>query len=200
MNHGAHLYENCFLSFKIKTIKFRFNEIQIKLKKLRSIDDRDSKTFSEKLRETTKADPQVKGDSSNEDDALEQWRRLYDFWKREIAATVAWFLSISVNRQTVSDTLKFISLLIVSLFAGSTQIVKYIGIFVIKLIEKTTWLVHVLTPIALGLMELISKIIGGFYLLVAMIWKDSVGGRKPQNAIEAGPRQRQQEAIRYNNY
>jgi hypothetical protein len=76
------------------------------------------------------------------------------------------------------------------------------GIFVIKLIERTTWLAHVLTPAALGLMELFSKIIGGFYLLVAMIWKDSIGARRPipGNAIEADPRRREQQAIRYNNY
>lgn len=178
--------------------------MQVKLKKLRSIDDRDTRTFAEKLKATTK-NTKVEGETDDEstsvDDAMEQWKVLYDFWKREAAAAVAWFLSISINRQTVTETLRFISLIIVSLFAGSTQIVKYIGIFSIKLIERTTWLVHVLTPIALGLMELCSKIIGGFYILIAMVWKDSIGSRRqpPNNAIEAGP-QRQRSAIRYNNY
>lgn len=49
-------------------------------------------------------------------------------------------------------------------------------------------------------MELFSKIIGGFYILIAMIWKDSIGAprRIPVNAIEPN-RRRQQKAIRYNN-
>lgn len=167
---------------------------------MRSIDDSDARTFAEKLKATTK--PAGDDSSMSMDDAIEQWKVLFDFWKREISAAVALFLSISINRQTITETLRFISLVIVSLFAGSTQIVKYIGIFSIKLIERTTWLVHVLTPIALGFFELCSKVIGGFYILLAMIWKDSIGNprRPPNNAIEAGPRQRQRDAIRYDNY
>lgn len=135
------------------------------------------------------------------DDAMKQWKALYDFWRLEISAAIAWLLSVSINRQTITETLRFVSLVIVSLFAGSTQIIKYLGIFGIKLIERTTWLAHVLTPVALGLIDLCSKVIGGFYLLIAMVWRDSVGARRPpsNNAIEAGPRRRQQEAIRYNN-
>lgn len=186
---------------QIKTIKFRFNEVQVKLKKLRSIDDSDSRTFAEKLKATTKT-TKAEGDDAPVDDAMEAWKVLYDFWRRELSAAAAWFLSTSINRQTVTETLRFISLVIISLFAGSTQIVKYVGIFCIKLIERTTWLVHVLTPIALGLMELCSKIIGGLYILIAMIWKDSIGSRRqpPSNAIGPGPQQRPRDAIRYNNY
>lgn len=162
---------------------------------LRSIDDGDSKSFAQRLRAATNSLP-----ATESNDATEQWKALFDFWKHEIAAAIAWILSITINRQTITETFRFISLLIVSLFSGSTQIVKYVGIFGIKLIERTTWLAHVLTPFALALLDLISKIVGGFYLLIAMIWKDSVGGarRPPQNAIEA--RQRQQDAIRYRNY
>lgn len=135
------------------------------------------------------------------DDAVKQWKLLFDFWRTELSAAVAWFLSISINRQSIIEVLRFISLLIVSLFAGSTQIVKYVGVFTIKLFERVTWLVHTLTPVALGLIDLSSKIIGGFYLLIAMIWKDSTGARRlpSNNAITAGEK-RQQQAIRYNNY
>ena len=169
------------------------------MKKLRSIDDGDLKSFTDKLRAATSLEA---NDGTLEvDDVMKQWKTLYEFWKTEISAALAWFLSISINRQTITETLRFISLLIVSLFAGSTQIVKYLGIFAIKLIERVTWLAHVLTPVALGLIDLCSKIIGGFYLLIAMIWRDSTGTRRqPNNAIGAGPQRRQQEAIRYNNY
>lgn len=188
---------SCNFFFQIKTIKFRFNEIQIKLKKIRPIED--GENFRAKLRASTRAENDER--TTEVDDAMMQWKTLYDFWRLEISAAVAWFLSISVNRHTIKETLRFISLIIVSLFAGSTQIVKYLGIFTIKLIEHTTWLAHVLTPVALGIIDLCSKVIGGFYLLIAMIWRDSVGARRPppNNAIEAGPRSRQQEAIRYNN-
>jgi hypothetical protein len=188
-----------FLGPQVKTIKFRFNEIQLKLKKLRPIQDSDTRTFAEKLRATTQNNLPK---DVNDDDAMEQWKTLYHFWKREISAAAANLLSISVNRQTITETLRFVSLVIVSLFAGSTKIVKYIGIFAIKLVERTTWLAHVMTPFALGLLELISKVIGGLYLLIAMIWKDSIGARRPVpgNAIEAGPHRRHPEAIRYNNY
>lgn len=192
-----HHLQICLL-LQIKTIKFRFNEVQIKLKVLRPIDDSEVKSFTEKLKESINVNKIE--NAAPLDDPMEQWKALYEFWRREISAAVAWLLSISINRETITETLRFISLVIISLFAGSTQIVKYMGIFGIKLIERTTWLVHVLTPVALGLFELCSKIIGGFYLLIAMIWKDSIGARRhPPNAIEAGTRQRQH-AIRYNNH
>lgn len=75
----------------------------------------------------------------------------------------------------------------------------------IKLIERTTWLVHALTPFALALLDVCSKIVGGLYLLIAMIWRDSTGGARrplnPNNAIRDRPQSRQRpEAIRYNNY
>lgn len=169
------------------------------MRKLRSVDDADAKSFTKKLRAATKGGNDDR--STDVDDPMKQWKALYDFWRLEMSAAVAWALSVSINRQTITETLRFISLIIVSLFAGSTQIIKYLGIFSIKLIERTTWLAHVLTPVALGLIDLVSKVIGGFYLLIAMIWRDSVGAarRPPPNAIGAGPRRSQQEAIRYNN-
>ena len=33
------------------------------------------------------------------------------------------------------------------------------------------------TPLALGALNIMSKVVGGFYLLIAMIWKDTV--KKP---------------------
>lgn len=179
----------------------------MKLKKIRSVEDSDNRTFAEKLKETTKVhDDSKNSDSSNQsnnnvDDALEPWKILYDFWSRELSAGVAWLLSLSINRQNILETLRFISLVIVSLFAGSTQIVKYAGIFIIKLIERTTWLVQTLTPIALAIIDVCSKIVGGLYLLIAMIWRDSTGGaRRPLNPNNAIRDRQRPAAIRYNNY
>lgn len=146
-----------------------------------------------------------KGEGENLDvqlnDVVRQWQALFKFWQREISEFTVWLLSISINRTTIKESLRFIFLIIISLFAGSTKIVKYIGIFSIKLIEHITWLAHILTPAFLALLDLLSKIIGGFYLLIAMIWRDSVNVRRPhpENAIEAGPRKTQQ-AIRYEHY
>lgn len=177
------------------------------MRKIRSVEESDNRTFAEKLKDTTKVHDGSKNStnspdqSNNFDDVYEPWKILYEFWSREISAAVAWMLSLSINRQSILETLRFISLLIVSLFAGSTQIVKYTGIFIIKLIERTTWLVHVLTPIAMAIIDLCSKIVGGLYLLIAMIWRDSTGGaRRPQpNAIEYGSQNRPR-PIEYKRY
>ncbi|CRK92136.1 CLUMA_CG005735, isoform A [Clunio marinus] len=192
--------------FQIKTVKFRLNEIQIKLKCLRSIDDGDTKSFAELLKSTTKAtnaeNPKELNDEKiNTNDAIEPWKILLDFWKREISAFIAFILSISINRTTVTEFFRFVFLVIVSLISSLSEIIKYVGIFTIKFIERTTWLIHVLTPIALVLVDLCSKVIGGFYLLIAMIWKDSIGGarRQPPNyAIEGRP-DRNRQAIQYRN-
>lgn len=175
---------------------------------LRSVEDNKKSSFTEKLKDTTKVytsssdDDTPNQSNANSDDAMEQWKTLMEFWSREMSAFLAWILSLSINRTTIVETLRFVSLVIVSMFAGSTTIVKYMGIFAIKLIERTTWLVTALTPFAIALVDLLTKIVGGLYLLIAMIWRDSTGQRRPApppNALRAGP-SRPREAIRYNNY
>lgn len=192
--------------FSIKSVKFREREIQIRLKIVRPVADTDEKqTFTEKLKAATSqnSDGTKKDTEEGSNSVTEQWRALFNFWKKEISEFVVWILSISINFHTIKEALRFVSLLIVSLFAGSTTIVKYLGIFGIQLVEKTSWLIHACTPIALAIVDLFSKIVGGLYLLLAMIWKDSTGALRrppPNNAIEDRRYQQKPQAIGFERY
>ncbi|CAO1404068.1 unnamed protein product [Diamesa serratosioi] len=192
--------------FSIKSVKFREREIQIRLKIVRPVADTDEKqTFTEKLKAATSqnSDGTKKSSKEGTDSEIEKWKALFNFWKREISEFVVWILSISINFHTIKEALRFISLLIVSLFAGSTTIVKYLGIFGIQLVEKTTWLIHACTPIALSIIDLFSKIVGGLFLLLAMIWRDTAGAPRrppPNNAIEDRRYPQKRQAIGFEQY
>ncbi|KAK3922879.1 Trigger factor [Frankliniella fusca] len=54
---------------------------------------------------------------------------------------------------------------------GLGKCVEYVGDFSIKLIHEVSFLIRSLTPIFLAIIELVGKIIGGLYLLIAMIFR-----------------------------
>lgn len=121
-----------------------------------------------------------------------------------------WNRICAINSKSVLtyfvETIKFIFLLFVTIIASSADIVKYLGMFTIKFIDSCSQLIHILTPIFLSIIELISKICGGFFLIIAMIWKDSVG-KKTQTqtlAIRGGGDGSQKRdshpSLKYNNY
>jgi len=78
---------------------------------------------------------------------------------------------------------KLVMVLVLALFTGMIAGVKQLAQFSLKLLHELANLVDRSTPLALGALNIMSKVMGGAYLLVAMIWKDSVkkpvGGQVP---------------------
>lgn len=44
--------------------------------------------------------------------------------------------------------------------------------------EEFSKLMHVMMPFLLRCLDLINKAIGGFYILIAMVWRDSIGSNR----------------------
>ncbi|KAE8749874.1 hypothetical protein FOCC_FOCC003343 [Frankliniella occidentalis] len=92
----------------------------------------------------------------------------------------------SIN-ETVTKNLKFEDVLVLFRFVlgswreiftflcvaanGLGKCVEYVGNFSIRLIHEVSFLIRSLTPIFLAVIELVGKVIGGFYLLIAMIFR-----------------------------
>jgi len=72
---------------------------------------------------------------------------------------------------------KLFMVLILALFTGLIAGVKQLGQFSLRVLHELANLVDRSTPLALGALNIMSKVVGGFYLLIAMIWKDTV--KKP---------------------
>lgn len=72
-------------------------------------------------------------------------------------------------------------LLLVLLLAGLTGLVagvKQLSQFALRALHELANLVERSTPLALGALNMVGKVFGGAYLLIAMIWRDSV--QKPK--------------------
>ena len=68
-------------------------------------------------------------------------------------------------------------LLLVLLLAGLTGLVagiKQLSQFALRALHELANLVERSTPLALGALNMVGKVFGGAYLLIAMIWRDSV--------------------------
>jgi len=86
---------------------------------------------------------------------------------------------------TVSNVINLAKLSMVVVLAMLTGIiagVKQLANFSLRLLHELANLVDRSTPLALGALNIMSKVVGGAYLLVAMIWKDSV--KKPPSSAQ----------------
>lgn len=72
---------------------------------------------------------------------------------------------------------KMLCVLVMIVFTAIVSGFKHGGNFALKILHELAFLVERSTPLALGTLNVLSKVVGGFYLLVAMIWRDTT--KKP---------------------
>lgn len=176
--------------FQIKSIKFRDNEVYLKIKSVRAMETGDQKV------ETKLID-----DSSDINQVAANFKELLLQWRDSTRNHFLHFLSNDITKENIINTIKFSSLLLLSLVTGAFHGIKFLGVFTIRFMAEFTRFIHVATPIFFGIIEFFNKIVGGFYILLAMVWKDSTGksrGNDMQAIQQEGWRRRQQQQqIRY---
>ncbi|XP_005186613.1 uncharacterized protein LOC101888022 [Musca domestica] len=185
--------------FSIKSLRFRANEVVVKLKVVRSVD---SEEMSEKYiktstvsTETAQADSTTTGTNTasaavdgvaEKEVNLQDFANLFQQWYASFKQTIYDFMANDISKENLKGVIRFLGLVIVSLCSGALMAVKFLGIFAIRFMFEFSRLTHVLTPIILKIIEVFNKIVGGFYLLLAMIWKDAVVNRnQPKSAMPA---------------
>lgn len=152
--------------FQIKTIRFRDQEVIVCLKCLRHI----SEAFLE-LEPLLTGGGEVKRSDTSVDKHPNNTVSLTDTYN-DILGNLKDALSIT----NVKEFFTFIFAFIIALFTGSTAFVNFLGNFVLALIREMSIFVKNSTPVLLGVLDFFSKIVGGFYILLAMIFKQSSPG------------------------
>lgn len=99
-------------------------------------------------------------------------------WGTTVKHSVYDFMSNDINKDNIKGFLQFLGLVVISLLTGSVVAIKYLGTFALRFMFEFTRFTQVMTPIILKVIEAINKIVGGFYILLAMIWKDAFMKRK----------------------
>lgn len=176
--------------FQVKTIRFRNelmdgnSEILLKVEAIRALAKSD---YQEPKKATSLNDTLGDIKSIN----VANWNDFFVEWKKDLNDAALWFCSVRMSPKNILHFLKLLPLLAGSLLVAAIQSIQYIGSFTIIFLTEFKKLVNALMPLFLGIIELFSKLVGGLYLLIAMIWRDSVGSReqvRPLPRIEAAPR------------
>lgn len=173
--------------FQIRSIKFRDAEIILTLKCIRYI----TETFLELEPILTGSTTKAAVQKSSTTDSKVALSESYS----EMIATLKSALSI----RNVKEFITFICAFVIAVFTGSTAFINFVGNFVLALIREISIFVKNSTPLLLGFLDFMSKIVGGFYILVAMIFKPSNSGvpapsRRPLTYYE----QQRRPSITYN--
>lgn len=71
----------------------------------------------------------------------------------------------------MAEAVKFSAIVIMALFTFAVEALRYLGEYSIKLSHVLVSLVHVSTPIWLGVFEFLAKCVGGFYWLIYVIFR-----------------------------
>uniref|UniRef100_A0A336M1X3 CSON006823 protein n=1 Tax=Culicoides sonorensis TaxID=179676 RepID=A0A336M1X3_CULSO len=161
--------------FQIKSIKFKNSEVKLKLKVLRSVGESD---YNSSTNTSTFKNNMVS--RTLDENSLEsiEWNVILTSWVESASASIKRFLYYDINVQNIKKTINNITLLILGLVACSLQFVKYVGIFTLQFMAELSRLIHVCMPLFFGVLDLFSRIIGGLFIFMTMLWKDSIGGNK----------------------
>lgn len=191
--------------FQVRTVRFRSNEVLIKLKMLRPMQATDQPTSTARPRQsfgpnnttTNNNDSISSADISsvissvtaNATIQFQDFTQLLNDWCKTAHNSILWICSHQLTATNALHALRFLALMMVAGMTGSIYAIKYLGIFTLRFMEEFNKLVHVMMPFLLSCLDLLGKMVGGFYILIAMIWRDSRGGagdrhyRPPMQAI-----------------
>lgn len=146
--------------YKIRSVSFRDNEILLKIKPVRAISFNTSS-------ESNVADETVH--SSKNTDSTNT---------KSFNIAIEHFLHHLLTWENIKETSKFLILLTGTILVGLVEGAKYLAEYGLKLAHELSNLIRALTPFAIACVGMCEKIVGGFYILLAMIFRDF---RKPQH-------------------
>lgn len=104
------------------------------------------------------------------------WSQLFSSWRDAINENTYRFMHKQITAANIIAAIKFMALIVVLVAGGLVHSIKYLGDFTLKFMHETSKLLRAITPMGMGALNVFSKIVGGFYILLAMMWRDTVGG------------------------
>lgn len=105
---------------------------------------------------------------------------------RALCAAVAHFYRNELNWTNVRHWLYMLAVLCIAGVRSSVQVVSSLGEFSLRFLDTLERLLRTAAPIFLALISLCGKIVGGAYILLAMVWRDLFGsGNAPARRMVA---------------
>lgn len=177
--------------FSIKSVRFRDQEVQLKLKMVRAVEPeplatpRRSHSLNRSSNSQSKAITSGDGSSAADEVSEQLQLGLNDFlavlqqWGDGVKQTVYDFMANDVNKRNIMGTIRFLGLLIFSALGGAAMALRFLGVFAVRFLFELSRFTHTATPIVFKVLEFLNKIVGAFFILLTMIWKDIVNRGQP---------------------
>ncbi|XP_026496327.1 uncharacterized protein LOC113400868 [Vanessa tameamea] len=146
--------------FQIKTIKFRDTEIIVILKCVRHITD----SFLE-------IEPILTGSIEKPINKSDGKQTTIESAISETYGDIAKNFQSALSIKNAKEFLTFLFAFVIAIFTGSTAFINFVGNFILALVREMSILIKNSTPMFLGFLDFLSKIVGGFYILIAMFFK-----------------------------
>lgn len=162
--------------FQIKGLRFGINAVEIQVTVLRPIDP--SSSMSSGMDISLLAQQALEVDTQKIQQYVQQniievdWLSLFNQWKISFNQRAYRFFATEITWTNFIHCIQLLGVLCIAFVIFSVQFVHYIGEFTLRLVFELTKLIKAASPIVLAMINLLSKMIGGLYILVAMIWKD----------------------------
>lgn len=176
--------------FQIKSLRFAMDAIEICVTALRPIDPTSAMssgtTISSLAQQALEIDTTKIQQYVHENIVEVDWISLLHQWRVSINQMAYRFISTEVTWSNFVHCIRLFGILCIAFVKLSVQFVHSLGEFTLKLISELNRLFRTASPIVLAVVSLLSKMIGGFYILLAMIWRDLFGNgdNRPRNGPE----------------
>lgn len=164
----------CFW-IQIKGIRFCEKEVKLRLRFVRMLDEGT-------VKRQFKA-PDVKAITASVTDTVQKikWSEVGASWMDSISNGSKEVLLLKPNFQSLVKVFRFIVFLVISIIVMLFKFVHSVGEFTIRLLSEISRLIMAITPLVKVVTDMISKIIGGFIVFLAMVWRDSIGSGRARN-------------------
>lgn len=157
--------------YKIRSVSFRGDEILLKIKPLKAITQQCSSGSN-----TSGGDSKFRNSAAN-DISLRSLKTLGEKVKSFMLVDVPTILCDVFTLNNIKEATKFLVLLTGAALVGMVGLTKFLADFSLRLLRELSNLIRSVTPFTIACVDMCGKVIGGFYLLIAVLWRDS---RRPQ--------------------
>ncbi|XP_068086193.1 uncharacterized protein [Anabrus simplex] len=105
-------------------------------------------------------------------------------------------LTSLMTLHNAKEVTSFTAVLLITCLTGACSMIKFLGDFTIKFMREMSVLIHAITPFLLAIVDFFTKCVGGFYILIAMLWRgtpvnfpkqDHFANRPPMLTYGASP-------------
>lgn len=162
--------------FQIKGVRFDINAMEIQVIILRPIDPASTMpsglTISSIAQQALEVDTQ-KIQQYIQNNIIEvDWMNLFRQWKVSFNQMAYRFISTEITWGNFIHCIQLLGIFFIAFVKLSVHFVHCVGDYTLRLVSELTKLTKATSPIVLAIINLLSKMIGGLYILVAMVWKD----------------------------